>query len=702
MRNTWLYRLAVSLIAACIGPALIAPAAHSLSVRPHAVASGDQSLSVAVDSVNPSIWGPNRTITIAGTVTNTTKAPIKDAKVYIRLDRTGLTTRSSVEFWYDLSPADRPGTEIASTTLPAVIQPGRSATYSVSLPASAAKLSSRSTAWGAYGVSVEVGTDSVRQIDVERTSIVWDTGADVTPTSLAMVIPFTSTAVDPLTGYADTETLREETTTGGRLATLLTAAEDSMYTWVIDPILLATARSDSDSIVSQWLADWTTAAEKQDLFALYYGDPNFSLLRDKTTQRLLPLAKQFSDKTWESLRKDEDLAKVTPQGTIAWPISASFDNSVGSLVSESDFDVLMLSSASVMNSALVYTPTGRTTVRSAPKTPTVVADKTLSAVVSDSGTNSAALTAQRMLTETAVINAERPNDQRTVLAAFDRSWEPDAGTLNKLTSALKNASWVENVSLSTMKKEPVPTQTWRQPLQQPMITDGTVTKALHDVADAAAHLTQFAGFLTDPAPTIEPLQRTLTIPASTAWQDRAADQISASTVVISNVTDLTSRLSIVSGTSTVNQLSESVSIPVVVKNRLDVNATVTVQLIPRNARIKTTPVKNQVIAAHSQRSIRVPVEAFADGDVLVDAVLKSADGTVLRDPTGAEEVTRFNVSVRAGLETIGTAITAVVIVILIIIGVVRVIRRGRHPDGTIASRVTVSESEMKETEGTSE
>src|SRR5699024_5045965 len=104
--------------------------------------------------------------------------------------------------------------------------------------------------------------------------------------------------------------------------------------------------------------------------------------------------------------------------------------------------------------------------------------------------------------------------------------------------------------------------------------------------------------------------------------------------------------------STLNLINEEAHIPVAVTNEMSHAANVLVQLQPRDARLVAEEAVALEIPAEQSATAQVPVHAIGSGDVVVDVVLAAPDGTPIDEPT------EIQVRVRAGWETVGTAVVA--------------------------------------------
>jgi cellobiose-specific phosphotransferase system component IIC len=129
--------------------------------------------------------------------------------------------------------------------------------------------------------------------------------------------------------------------------------------------------------------------------------------------------------------------------------------------------------------------------------------------------------------------------------------------------------------------------------------------------------------------------------------------------------------------------ADQTSLPVSVSNRLDQDATITLQVRSLSARLTIDASHSSqtvTVDEGAQRRVLIPVSALSNGKAEIIATLVSSTGVQIgRDVT-------IQVNVQAGWETAGTLIFAALVVGLFAFGIIRTIRKrrkaAREPDAT--------------------
>ena len=115
-------------------------------------------------------------------------------------------------------------------------------------------------------------------------------------------------------------------------------------------------------------------------------------------------------------------------------------------------------------------------------------------------------------------------------------------------------------------------------------------------------------------------------------------------------------------------INHSGDLPVTVANDLPVPARVQVELRPQDPRLRAGDPVEAVLEPGTVTTVRVPVEAVANGNVDLEVQVLTAEG----EPVG--QGASFMVRVRADWEDIGTAVVAELLSVGFVIGMVRTIR----------------------------
>lgn len=693
-----------------------------------AVVQDVTAVSITITAVTPQILRPGEDLTVSATLTNGSTQTIQQPRAAVLLSRTSLSTRYSLDAWTSADPTSSAGTTVMSMALPDPLAPGASTAVQLTVPAASLRLSAATSQWGARGLAVQA-SDGWSRVGIARTFALWLPTDQSARTSISVLVPITrdasdlaaeasaaspeppgaaapdvsptqptgttspggtpgtaptpgstatsgSTATQP-TGTSSNGTASNGTATpsgatdsstfapNGRLADLVRlSAHHPGVSWVVDPALVVAARA-SGTTGAAWLATLDSGAAERDVFALPYADPDLAAVARAGATGLA----QQADTLTGALPWVNDIGALTglqlaPDGTTD---AATLDEAAQLGASA----VVVDPSALAPTADLTYTPTGRATVRTAAGSiAALVPDPTLSSLLRSPGSDSPAVAAQRLLAETAVITRERPNQDRHLLVTVGRDWTPTTPVAAAQLAALESAPWVAMEPLSKLISSASP-DIERAPLPT-TATDPTELPA-PDVATIASEqntLETFASIVPNPAALLDGVQESVLGPLSVGWR---ADTAGRATLLASLLKDLRARrtgLSIIQG-SNVTLISQSSEVPISLRNSLDQDATVTLRLTPRNGCLVVPDAPTVVVPAHQTASFRVPFNAVASCNVVVDVSVLTSDGTPVADPT------RFTVSVHADWENVGTAVVAGLLVLGLIVGLWRTVRRGQ-------------------------
>jgi hypothetical protein len=470
-------RTLIAVFLATAAPLLAAPAvrAHAQEVRQQSVrtyAADSGQLTLSIDSVSPNYATPNSTVTVSGTVTNGTGSPISGLQVQLL---------SSAEFFGDRSDMDSYAAgndtllylapEGTTFSLPETLHSGRTTHWSASFTAASAGYQ----AFGVYPLAAQAQDAYGNPLAINRTFLpYWPGNGAAEPLSVAWIWPLIDSPQQGLCGATlATNSLAGSLGTGGRLDTLLTVgsqwAQQDHLTWMVDPALLsdasvmthqyavggdATCSGRQSEHASSAAADWlslvrdTTAT--QDTFVTPYADADVAAL----TQAGLDQNTSTAYRIGESVA-----AKILARpvsASVAWPADGAADASVvTSLARDGGVSTVVLNSGELPSSDGQYdNALNATRTQDGTTMGVLLAD---SAITSELGSASASSPAgtqfaaeQDFLAQTAMILAEAPNLQRSLVIAPPRHWDPSAAEASALLSLTNSAPWLRKTDLSTM------------------------------------------------------------------------------------------------------------------------------------------------------------------------------------------------------------------------------------------------------------
>jgi hypothetical protein len=420
-----------------------------------------------------------------------------------------------------------------------------------------------------------------------------------------------------------------------------------------------------------WLRTLRTVTVGQPLLQLPPADPDLTALTRAGRDGRLAAALDDGQQTTTAV-----LGRAT-DGTVAWPADGMLNPATATAVAEAGFTGVVLDPTTLPTGPITtYTPTGRVDVRTpAGRLRAVVADPVLSALAATpQGSGGIALAVQRFLAETAMITAERPNESRTVLVVPPREWDPDPGLAAALLDAVGNAPWVDLVGLPEMLSLPAEHSVPAGGLVYP---DEAQAKELP--ASLFAQLSQIEGragelssALTEPEAIIDGVRSAADRLTAVHWRSEPDEAARLAALLADHVESLRARLRLQAGPVVLS--GRESTFPVTVVNDLDQQVRVRVRLAPDNARIRLVQAAPVTVAAHRRAQVNVPVEAIANGEVVVTAQLATPTGHALGHPV------RVPVRV-AQIGPVGLVVTVGAAVVLFVAAGTQLIRRARHHNG---------------------
>ena len=661
-----------------------------------AVVQDATAVSVTITAVTPQILRPGDDLTVTATATNTSTQTIQQPRAAVLLSRTSLSTRYSLDAWASADPTSSAGTSLKSVAIPGQLDPGASATVQITVPAASLGLSAQTSQWGARGLALQV-LDSWSRVGIARSFALWLPGDQPARTSVSVLVPVTRDSADlaaeasAATDTAGTGSSASTPTAGstspgsggtptdgttatpgaaatfaptGRLASLVAlSAHRPGVSWAVDPALVDAARG-AGTGGSSWLTALDAGAAQRDVFALPYADPDLAALAHAGETSLAQQADTLTSALpWVNETGALTGLQLAPDGTT--------DAATVDLAAQLGASAVVVDPSALAPTELTYTPSSRATVHTpSGSVAALVPDATLSDLLRAPAGSSPAVAAQRILAETAVITRERPGEERHVLATVGRDWTPVAAVAAAQLDALASAPWVVMEPLSKListaspgvERAPLPTR----------VADPSELQApdVATIASAQRALVTFASIVHNPAALLDGVQESVLGPLSVGWRGDTASRASAMATLLTDLRAQRTGLSIIKG-SNVTLISQSSEVPISVRNTLDQDATVTLRLKPRNSCLAVPHAPTVTVPAHQTVSFRVPFDAVASCNVVVDVSLLTADGTPVADST------QFTVRVHADWENVGTAVAAGLLALGLVVGLWRTVRRGQ-------------------------
>jgi hypothetical protein len=679
-----------------------APAQASPPQVSAARASGGH-LSVTIDAMNPSYASPGATVTLSGTVTNRTRQTQAGLDVRLFTSASHFTTRDGMDGY--ASSGEAPGLAPAGDpfVLPASVAPGATVSWTASFQVSTQGISS----FGVYPVTAQLRDVSGTMISSEQTLLPFWPGSraasPVRPLKLSWLWPLIDQPHQKVcTSTLTSNNLAGALGRGGRLSALLDAGAshpDADLTWFIDPALL----SDVSTMTGRYLvggqpsctgaASWLAALRKvtpdQPTVLAPYANVDMTALVHQGLTRDLATA----------YRTGGAVAASVLHGTfghdVAWPPGGTADLSVlTNLATTEHISTVVLNSTEMppVDADTVFRPDDAVTSLRVAGLPmnVLLSDNTLTGVLRAGNTSSGTLAKntefavrQRFLAETAMIAAEAPDSERTIVVAPPGDWSPSEALASDLLGETATSPWLAPAPLTSLSSAPdTERAVQRHSPQGGKASPGELSRAyLSKVRVLGARLGVYRSMLYKPAASYtRSLDEALLATESAAWRGSGKQRGVALTHSLSDyVTTANKKVKIITSAQ-VPMGGSSGQVPVSIQNGLhqaiQVRVVASVVNTPgRTSQLTVSRVPAPVVIPPQQpATVRLAVSSAPQGSTQIKLSLTSANGTALPFTETSLTVlsTRYG---RAILFLIGAAIG-----VLVLTSLYRAVRRWLHDD----------------------
>ncbi len=692
--------------------------------RPAPARAAGASPALLLTRVLPAALAPGDRLTISGQVLDAagSAAGSATARVRLRLARSRNVTLSALDEWQARPPGAAAGSVVAGSAT-ALTGSGPDRSFTISLPAAALGLTGRPD--GSYDAAVELLSGSGQRLALARTFLLWWPQPDAAmPTRLSVLLPLVQgTPVAGLPALA--AQLATGTAPGSRLSRLSRAAGAPGLTLAVDPALVAVAQaygsggidlpasSDAPSGsagtgtagasagspgtgpgsaspsttgetsragVQDWLSGLRSSVTGHEVVALPYGDVDLESLAHADSAGLLRRAAGAAPATVQRVLGSGVLGGSV-RSALGWPHDGLLDQAGLDASARSGLTRVVVADTQVpLTSPPGYPVTGRTDLDAdGPVVPAVVADSTLTQLLSSTATSGAAQPAQRLLAELATITLGRPNDQRALLAVLPRDLDPAPGALTSVMTALSQAPWVQLQPLSALVATPAPAASTSAartllPYPAPAAAQDLPAGPLQAFAAADTTVAAYTGVVQGSGPaTLTDARSATLLLASNAWRAASPALAEAGTPLLRLAAQLRSAIGLGAG-GPYNILAKTAALPLRVRNDLPWGIQVWVQLRPRSGRLAADGRQPVTVPPHSNALVQAAVRGVASGDVVVRAYVESVGGRVLQGPVDIQ------VRVRPTWESRGLGAVAVVLALLVLFGLARTVRSGRRSE----------------------
>jgi hypothetical protein len=700
-------RRATSALAVVLACAVLAlPAALLASQEPAAAATGQQAAqpapAIVITSMNPQWATPGSTITVTGTLRNTSP---QASQLTVQLLDSQTPVASVAQLRLDASQLYGPATTLPSTSASwqtkGQLPPGASADWSIKVRARALGM----TTFGVYPLAAQalqfgspLGTPATTYLPYEPDRKGAYAGSRPSPAKIAWLWPLIDDPLlnEPWQGDCSgpqASTLAQSVGLGGRLSDLVQAGgTDDDVNWLIDPAVLVNVRALTTCSSSQpqwakaassWLAELKGVTSGRPLTVTPYGDPNVAALIPPPVGRGADIAQSFVlGRTLAGDILNRNLSPAAADATntstassltqataIAWSAAGVPGYStVENLASLDGVSTLVLSTSAFRDGEDTVLKTldgGFSTYITA-----LLASQSLTQLLgsASSAPGSAFATGQQFLAETALLAQVRGEP---IVVAPPPRWDPPASLASGLLADTASAPWLGQVSLTSLAdakhKTSVPNQNWPSGSVGPT----RVTRSeLHKLRMIDREIVQLQSIRARPDLDLFLAVSTL---ESSAWQGASSPPVAAMLATLTTRIAVQMQAIRIIAEKRITLGGLKGSVPVSIDNRLGYPVRVQLRLQysqTSGIKITTDPQGLVTVAPHQTQTIRLRVQATQDGSTTVTMLLASHGGQSLGVPQRMTiQATQVGV--------LGMIIVAAALGIFLVASAARAVRRGR-------------------------
>ena len=701
---------------------LAGPASLTATARADVAAArqpaGTPPVSVVISSVSPGYASPAATVTVRGTITNASAAPVSGLSIQLTSSGQAFRSRDGMQVYAAGSGAT--GSAVPGATAPVrhALAPQTTVDWSIKVPVRRLRM----TSFGVYPLAASALSSIGAALDTSRTFLpYWPGRHAISPLPIAWVWPLAdqprqSACPGPQnTPGLVNDGLATSLASGGRLSGLLAAAASyttkAHLTWAIDPALLANVRTmTSPFLVSSsgqcngpvkpasraaasWLAALKSAVAGQPVFVTPYADVDATALvhagLNTDLTNAFAAGRSVAGQILGRNFSPEKPGKAAPADDadvlngLSWPPAGVADyTTLQSLAGVDGISSVILDSSTMppADSSLSWTPSAQTSTPDGegPDLHVLLADHTLTTILGSAAASRSPGTAfsvrQYYLAETAMIAAEAPNLARSIVVAPPSRWAPPASLARALLAETVSAPWLHPVGISRLAAaKSAPGQvSHRLAVPAKALRAGLRRSLLRRVRQLDQRIQLLQSIMVRPSPD---LGYAIAAVESSAWRGGAVAARPATQLLntlSSYVSAQETGLSLVTpGRVTLGGLRGPV--PVSISNHLSYPVLVRLQVsTPRNGSLSVRSQPGVVrVAAGTVVTLKLAVSTAAVGSTILHLSLLSPGG----QPLNSAPVTMTVQATHYG--TLALVIIAAALGVFMLTSATRAIRRGR-------------------------
>jgi hypothetical protein len=675
-------------------PAQASPAHQPQASQPDQVPQGR--VAIVIDSMTPATAKPGATVTVTGTASNGTGQARAGLDVQLSTSPTRFQTRDAMDAYVSQGTGASLAPAGDAFFLPASLRPGASVQWHASFQVNTVGM----TEFGVYPVSAQLVDAQGGVLAQDQTLLPFWPGQRAAglsrPLDIAWVWPLIDQPRHQVCTALTSNDLAASLGPGGRLSALLAAGQaypGAHLTWVIDPALLSDVATMTKTYQVASGSGCSGAPTKP---ASKAAKTWLSVLRQITSRQptvMTPYANvDVSALVHSGLTADITSAYAMGYGvaddvlhgsfgpSIAVPAGGTADLSVlSNLASAQHLGTVVLDSSEMPpTNPDAFEDDAVTTIRTGDglTMTALLADHVLTGVLAAGDTSTGALTpgtqfavSQRFLAETAMIAAEAPDSDRSIVVEPPEDWSPSASLARDLLSETTGMPWLAPSALGSLAGAADSERTIaRQHPPASKDSRGELSGSYLDTVSAVGtQLGVYTDLLYQPsAAYVQGLQQALTATESSAWRGSGAGEGLILAGKLSKfMSGEESQIKIIAAQQ-VPMGGSSGPVPISIRNgsrhaiRVRLNASV-VDVPDRTSQLTVGSFQNLITVQPQQTpTIRLPVSSAPIGPTALRLRLTTANGKQLPLPPTSltVESTRYG---RAILFLIGAAVGVLVL-----------------------------------------
>ena len=715
-------RRILSLAAAVAAPAALAAALAMATPAQAGTAHPDQAsrsgqvaaagrVSIVIDSMSPRTARPGATVTVTGTASNGTSRTRAGLTVRLWTSPARFQTRDAMDGFGSRGSGASLEQAGSSFALPASLTPGATVQWRASFQVNAVGM----TQFGVYPVTAQLSDGQGDVLGLDQTLLPFWPGQQAAglarPLDIAWAWPLIDQPHHQVCSALSNNDLAAGLAPGGRLSALLAAGQaypGAHLTWVIDPALLSDVATMTKTYqvasgpgcspsptepaskpAQTWLSALRAVTSSQPTVITPYANVDVSALVHSG------LTADITSAYAMGYTVADNVLHGRFQPSIALPAGGTADLSVlTNLAADQHIGTVVLDSSEMppTNPAVFKPDDAVTKVRTGDGVTmtALLADHILTGVLAAGDTSTGALppgrqfaVSQRFLAETAMIAAEAPDSDRSVVVAPPEDWSPSAALAGQLLDETTRTPWLAPTTLGSLagaadSDRGISRQHPPDSKDSPGELSGSYLSAVNAVGTQLGVYTDLLDQAS--ASYVDGLGQALTATESAAWRGSGAAQgLDLADKLSRFMSGEESQITIIAAHQ-VPMGGSSGLVPVSIENRsrhaVQVRLKASVVEIPdRTSQLTIGHFQGLVKVQPGQPvTIRLPVTSAPIGPTAIRLSLTTANGKLLTlSPVSLTvQSTRYG---RAILFLIGAAIG-----VLVLTSVFRGVRRWLHAD----------------------